>query len=281
MNNNINIGKLRINIDSKPFVIAEIGINHNGDISLGKEIIQAAYENGADAIKFQTYITEKRFSNKKLKFIKYFKDMELSFDKEKILWDYARKFKKKIFSTPFDKASLEFCIKNNVDALKIASFETNNRNLLNYLKEFKKTIFISTGQNSLPEVKKIYNFFLKNKNSVCLMHCVSSYPTKDKDANINKIKTLSKVSKYILGYSDHTLGYKSATYAYVLGARFFEKHFTIDKNLKGPDHKMSSTPDELFIYKKNLLLAKEMLGDSKFQLLDCEKFIYNNVRRTS
>ena len=111
------------------------------------------------------------------------------------------------------------------------------------------------------------------------MHCISSYPTMDKDANIYRLNNLSKISKYILGYSDHTLGYKSATYAFTLGARFFEKHFTLNKKLKGPDHKMSITPKELKLYKKNLLIAQEILGDSKFYLLDCEKFIHENVRR--
>lgn len=275
----INIGNLKITLSSKPFVIAELGINHNGSVSMGKELIHAAYENGADAIKFQTYITDERFENKKLKFIHFFKNMELSFDKEKILWDYAKKFKKKIFSTPFDPKSVEFCLKNNVDAIKIASFETTNRKLLNKLLKFKKTIFISTGQNKKNEIQKIYNLFDKNKNQICLMHCISSYPTLDKDANIYRLNNLSQISKYILGYSDHTIGYKSATYALTLGARFFEKHFTLNRNLKGPDHKMSITPKELLLYKKNLLTAQEMLGDSKLYLLECEKFIHDNVRR--
>ena len=101
MSKAINIGNLKVTLSSEPFVIAEIGINHNGSVSLGKELIQAAYENGADAVKFQTYITEERFENKELKFIHFFKNMELSFDKEKILWDYAKKFKKKVFFYPF------------------------------------------------------------------------------------------------------------------------------------------------------------------------------------
>lgn len=275
----INIGNLKISLSSKPFVIAELGINHNGSISLGKELIHAAYENGADAIKFQTYITDERFENKDLKFIHFFKNMELSFEKEKILWDYAKKFKKKIFSTPFDEKSFDFCVRNNVDAIKVASFETTNNKLINKLLKFKKTIFISTGQNKKNEIQKIYKKFEKNKNQICLMHCISSYPTMDKDANIYRLNNLSKISKYILGYSDHTLGYKSATYAFTLGARFFEKHFTLNKKLKGPDHKMSITPKELKLYKKNLLIAQEILGDSKFYLLDCEKFIHENVRR--
>ncbi len=275
----INIGKSKVTLSSDPFVIAEIGINHNGSVSLGKEIIQAAYENGADAVKFQTYITDKRFDNKNLKFINFFKNMELSFEKEKILWDYAKKFKKKIFSTPFDKESFNFCLENKVDAIKVASFETTNKNLLNSLLKFKKTVFISTGQNKKHEIQKIYNLFGKNRNQICLMHCISSYPTLDKNANINRLKNLSKISKYVLGYSDHTTNKISAAYAFALGARFFEKHFTINKKLKGPDHKMSITPRELFSYKKNLLEAKEILGDSKFYLLECEKFIFKNVRR--
>jgi N,N'-diacetyllegionaminate synthase len=277
----INIGNLKISLSSKPFVIAELGINHNGSVSLGKELIQAAYENGADAIKFQTYITDERFENKDLKFIHFFKNMELSFDKEKTLWDYAKKFKKKIFSTPFDSKSFDFCIKNNVDAIKVASFETTNNKLINKLLKFKKTIFISTGQNKKNEIKKIYKKFEKNKNQICLMHCISSYPTLDKDANIYRLNNLSQISKYILGYSDHTLGHKSATYAFTLGARFFEKHFTLNKNLKGPDHKMSITPKELKLFKKKLLITREMLGDSKLYLLECEKFIHENVRRKS
>ncbi len=275
----INIGNLKITLSSKPFIIAELGINHNGSVNLGKELIQAAYENGADAIKFQTYVTDERFENKNLKFLHFFKDMELSFDKEKILWDYAKKFKKKIFSTPFDSQSVDFCLKNNVDAIKVASFETTNRKLLKKLLNFKKAIFISTGQNKKNEIHRIYKFFKKNKNQICLMHCISSYPTLDGDANIYRLNNLSKISNYILGYSDHTLGFKSATLAFALGARFFEKHFTLNKNLKGPDHKMSITPKELKLFKKNLLITKEMLGSSKIHLLDSEKFIYDNVRR--
>ncbi len=232
---------------NKTFVIAEAGNNHEGSLNNAIKLINAASKAGADAIKFQTFVTEKFISKKQKKRFNLLKRFELSHEQFYSLWRYSKKKKLIFFSTPFDETSAVF-LNRFQKIFKIASSDNNNLTLIDQILSFKKKTIISTGMLSNVEIRKLFNFIIKkNKpNNLGFAHCVSNYPVNYKDVNIKQIENLiKKFPKINIGYSDHSIGISAPLAAVTLGASFVEKHFTLDNNFSNfRDHKLSLNPKD-------------------------------------
>tara|TARA_B100000787_G_C16190245_1_gene297075 strand:+ start:1537 stop:2592 length:1056 start_codon:yes stop_codon:yes gene_type:complete len=240
------------------YFIAEIGVNHNGNVKLAKKMIDAAKNSGADAVKFQTFKAENLVTPKTRK-VKYqknttslkethydmIKSLELNEKKHKDLKSYCKKKKIDFLSTPYDLDSARFLSKIGCKEFKTASADIVDLELHTYLAKSKKSVIISTGMSSLSEIKeciKIYNRY-RNRN-IILLHCVSNYPCSLKSLNMRALTLLQKKFNCAVGYSDHSIGYAASVVSVALGARVIEKHFTTNKKLSGPDHKASTLPKE-------------------------------------
>ena len=243
-----------------PYIIAEIGFNHLGSYRIAKKMITAAHKAGVDAVKFQTYVPEEMVFKSSTHF-KSIKNTTLTENEYKNLRKIAKSLQLDFLSTPFDKLSYDLLKRVNVDSLKIASMDLNNFQLLNYIKNFKKTIFLSTGMANITEIKKSYNFLKKYNKNIFLLHCISKYPTDEKDANIDFLNKLKKISGKNIGFSDHTLTNVSSMIAVNHGARIIEKHFTFNKKLKGADNKNSLDTDEMIKFVKDLKIIRDVKRD--------------------
>lgn len=238
--------------NNKTFLIAEAGNNHEGSMHIARKLIDAASESGADAIKFQTFITEKFISKKEKKRFKMIKKFELSHEEFYSLWKYSVKKKIIFFSTPFDYKSASF-LNKFVKIFKIASSDNNNLPLIEEILKFNKKTIISTGMLMNNEIRSLYNF-IKNKTikkNLSFAHCISNYPAEYRDVNIKQILYLKKRYPIDIGYSDHSIGLSAPLAAVTLGASFVEKHFTLDNNFsKFRDHQLSLNPKD---FKKMVL----------------------------
>ncbi len=246
--------------EGKPcFIIAEAGVNHNGEFRLAKRLIDVAKKAGADAVKFQTFKAEslvtkstemadyqKRNIGKKESQFKMLKKLELAQEDFLRLKRYADSKKILFLSTPYDKESVDILKKLRVPAFKISSADITNYPLLVYVAKKNLPIILSTGMSTLAEVEEAINVIKGAGNEkLILLHCTFNYPTKMEEVNLRAIKTLWQAFQIPVGYSDHTMGLEVPTAALALGAVVIEKHFTLDRNLPGPDHKASLEPDEL------------------------------------
>ncbi len=265
---NINFSKLK-----KPFIIVEIGINHGGNLKKAFELIDAAKNNGADAVKFQTYITEKRVNDKKNKIYKILKKSELSFDYFIKINNYCKKNKITFFSTPFDIESVDFLESINVPFYKIASFDISNYQLINRIIKTKKPTIASTGMAKIDEIKKIFLAFKNKKIQLCLLHCVSSYPNNDEGSYLSNIQFLKNKFKCTIGISDHTDDIKIPIYGVLLGAEVVEKHFRIDKNYRCVDEKVSITAKQLHKMRYEIDKLSKILNKPKFGIRPEERNI--------
>jgi sialic acid synthase SpsE len=255
----------------KTFVIAEIGINHGGSLASAKKLVDSAVRSGVDAVKFQTYITEKRVE-KKSPIFNILKKCELSFNDFEILNDYSQKKKVEFMSTPFDFESFQFLHELKVSKIKIASFDTVNLSFLKKISSFNKEFIMSVGMSKLDEIKKAYNILKKNKkNKISLLHCISSYPTPEKNANLNCIKTLQEKFECIIGHSDHTNDIFVPFCAVAMGAKIIEKHFMINKSMKCVDKPVSITENQMKNLIKNIRRYENSLGNNFFGLRGVEK----------
>ena len=259
---------MQINSKNKTFVIAEIGINHGGNLNTAKKLIDAAVRAGVDAVKFQTYITEKR-TKKNSPIFNILKQCELSFDDFSKLNAYSIKKGVEFMSTPFDEESFYFLKKLNTNKIKIASFDTVNTKFLKTIAKKKSNFILSVGMSKIAEIKRAYKI-LKNegKNEVSLLHCISSYPTKEKDSHLNCINFLKKSFDCTIGHSDHTNDIFVPFCAVVMGARIIEKHFMINSNMKCVDKPVSITEKQmkqliLNIKRFELSLGKDIFGVRK------------------
>tara|TARA_Y200000002_G_scaffold383102_1_gene403224 strand:+ start:4701 stop:5708 length:1008 start_codon:yes stop_codon:yes gene_type:complete len=260
------------------YVIAELGMNHNGKIELAKKMIDQAKKCGCDAVKLQSMdwnstIIEKELdqmitlnSGRKVNFGDYLKQITYSKKDHIDLLKYAKKMKIDLITTPFSFDYVKFTEKLDFKKLKIASQDVNNLKLIEAVAKTKKPIIISTGMSNLNEIIVAVNLIEKyNNNKVTILHCVSNYPTQAKDLNLLRIKTLKKVfSNHIIGLSDHTLGYEAAIIAKTFGAEVFEKHFTFDKMAEGFDHEMSVDAKLMRQYCKKIKDAYLALGSGNY-----------------
>ena len=259
------------------FLIAEIGVNHNGDIELAKDLILAAKESGADAVKFQTFKAEILASQLTPK-VQYQIDntgsseshfqmlqkLELSYEDHFFLKEYCDSLNIEFISTPYDIISATFLNEElDVSFFKTASADIVDIPLQEYIASTGKNAIVSVGMASLGEIEKVYEIYLKNNNkNLSLLHCVSNYPCSDKSLNLKVIRTLQHAFRLPIGYSDHCLGEIGAIVAIAFGAKIIEKHFTLDKNLPGPDHPASCTPEEFKNYSDSIRRAETMIGCS-------------------
>lgn len=244
---------------SKVKIIAEAGVNHNGDIIIAKKMIDFAKKAGADYIKFQTFIPENLVSKhaKKAEYqkittvpdesqLQMLRKLMLSENEFIELSDYCEATSIGFISTPFDLESVGFLNSFNMDFWKVPSGEITN---LPYLVEIAKTgkpIILSTGMSDLDEIDAALNVLHSNgAGKIMLLHCNTQYPTPMEDVNLNAMLTLKDRYNCDVGYSDHTLGIEVPIAAVALGATVIEKHFTLDRNMEGPDHKASLEPNEL------------------------------------
>ena len=262
--------KKKFNSRNKPYIIAEIGSNFNQSLPKAKKLISKAKECGADAVKFQLFKANVLYPND-IKMNKLFKSIELNINWIKILKKYSDKNNIDFLCSSFDMESAKLLEANKVIAHKIASSEIVNLDLVNFLIKTKKYIFASFGMSDIIDVKKIIQIAKKNNNKkIILMQCVSMYPLKDNFVNLNVIKTLSKFG-YPTGFSDHTPDGVASIAAVALGAQYFEKHFTLNKTDKGPDHIFAIEPKEFKLYVQNIHRAHLQLGSYKKEMVDYEK----------
>tara|TARA_B100001250_G_C19710424_1_gene748945 strand:+ start:159 stop:1178 length:1020 start_codon:yes stop_codon:yes gene_type:complete len=241
-------------------IIAEIGVNHNGDIDLAYKMIDAAVDSGADFIKFQTFETESLVSNNapKAKYqientktggtqLDMLKKLELSTKEHYKLIDYCKSKGVVFLSSAFDLTSLAFLDKINLPFIKIPSGEITNYPYLKAVALMGKPVVLSTGMATMDEVKASIKVLIENglkRNMITVLHCNTEYPTPYKHVNLLAMQTLAEKLQVAVGYSDHTQGSEVAIASVALGAVFIEKHFTLDRNLSGPDHKASMEPED-------------------------------------
>ena len=244
----------------KTFIIAEIGINHGGSFKLAKKLIDSAVRAGVDAVKFQTYITEKRVE-KNSPIFDILKKCELSFEEFRQLKNYSNKKNVEFMSTPFDIESFKFLKSLRVSKIKIASFDTVNTKFLKEISKSKTNFIMSVGMSKLKEIEKAYKILSnRSNNKVSLLHCVSSYPTKEKDSQLNCIALLKRKFKCLVGHSDHTNDIFVPLCAVAMGARIIEKHFMINSNMKCVDKPVSITEDQMRKLVSNIRRFENSLG---------------------
>lgn len=245
----------------KTFIIAEAGVNHNGNIELACKLIDVAKEAGADAVKFQTFKAEnvvstlapkaeyqRKITDAEESHLDMVKKLELNFDDFAKLKKYCDKTDIMFLSTPFDIDSARFLKDLGLEIFKIPSGEITNYLLLKEIGSYRKKIILSTGMADLGEIEDALEVLMANgtrKEDITILHCNTEYPTPFEDVNLRAIITIKEAFKVDVGYSDHTLGIEVPIAAVALGAKVIEKHFTLDKNLPGPDHKASLEPQEL------------------------------------
>ena len=246
----------------RPYVIAEIGANHNGDMNLAKKLIDTAKECGADAAKFQSWNKDSIFSRQVYDDNFFLRDdyrnrtdytleeivdkYHIGVEQHKELKAYCDSVGIEFVSTPFSKPEVDLLVELNVPFFKIASMDLNNTPFLEYVASKGKPVVISTGLCGLSDVSDAVDT-LKNNGcpQIYLLHCVSIYPPKDEQVNLNNIDLLRMAFNLPVGYSDHTLGTVAPIMSITKGVCIIEKHFTLDKNMEGWDHKISANPEEL------------------------------------
>ena len=299
-NKEIEVAGVAIGGQQKTFVIAEIGLNHNGDMGIAKKLIDEAIRAGADAVKLQSYKSEVRVAQygKTSRYVEkvlgveetdyeMFKKNELSYEQTQELFDYA-KDRVIIFSAPFDIESVEELEKLGVDCYKIASFDLVNLPLVRKVASTRKPIILSTGMAYLSEVEEaLREISIYENPNVALLQCTSSYPCPPESMNIRAIDTMKQSFGHIpVGLSDHVVGDSVSLAAVARGANIVEKHFTLDKQMEGPDHILSLEPGELKEMIDRIRLIEESMGDGIKQpapsemstLVRFRKTMYSNVK---
>lgn len=290
----IKIGSKMISENSPVFIIAEAGVNHNGDIEIAKKLVDAACEAGADAIKFQIFKTENLVikSAEKAEYQKLttgsgetqydmLKKLELSYDDHLKLMEYCKERNIIYLSTPFDYESADVLERFNIYAYKIGSGDITNIPFLKYIASKAKPMIISTGMSNLGEIEEALEAVKSTGNeNIVLLHCTSNYPTDYKDVNLNAMITLKNAFKLPVGYSDHTLGIEIAIAAVSKGATVIEKHFTLDRTMPGPDHKASLEPDELRQMIVSIRNVEAALGDGLKKIVGKEEDVKKAARKS-
>lgn len=268
---------------NKVFIIAEAGVNHNGSIDLAFKLIEAAKEVGADAIKFQSFKADKvvskdaekaeyqkKTTNSNESQYEMIKRLELSLDDHYKLFDYCLNKGIQFLSSPFDLESIDLLIQLKLETLKIPSGEITNLPYLRKIAQFNKNIILSTGMSDLGEIEDALDVLINNgtdKERITILHCNTEYPTPFEDVNLKAMLTIKNAFNVKVGYSDHTKGIEVPIAAVALGAEVIEKHFTLDRNMEGPDHKASLEPKEL----KEMVMA----------IRNIEKALGNGIKKPS
>ncbi len=247
--------------EKNTYVIAEGGLNHNGDINIAKKLIDSAKECGANAIKFQTYKTE-NFVRETNQYFDVFKNAELNFEQFEELKNYSKSIGLTFFSTPFDIESAEFLNQLEIPCFKIASSDLTNLPLITKIAKMQKPMIISSGLSTMNEINDAVNCCLfEGNNQIALLHCVANYPAQPNEVNMNVINTLKKTFDFPIGYSDNGESSLVDIVAVSMGANIIEKHFTLDKKMSGPDHGFSIEPNDLKSLISQIHEIDQMKGD--------------------
>jgi N-acetylneuraminate synthase/sialic acid synthase len=270
--------------NKKFFVIAEIGHNHQGSIEKAKKLIKAAYDSGADAVKFQKRFNKELYTNEfynrpyenENSYAKTYGQhrdfLEFNFSEFRQLQKYSRKLEIIFFATAFDKKSVDFLERLEVPCYKIASGDLTNLPLQEYIAKKNRPIFLSTGGGTFKDIDRAYKNINKINKKIIILHCTASYPADVEDMNLNIISELKKKYKRnLIGLSDHENGIDAASIAYMLGSRVFEKHFTLNRAWKGTDQSFSLEPYGLSKLIRNLNRIPKLLGSNKKKFLKKEK----------
>ena len=276
------------------YIIAEAGVNHNGNLSIAKKLIKKAASIGANAIKFQTFIASEEISkfapkanyqkkSTNLSQLQMATKLELNEKQHKQLLKYSKEMKIDFISSPFDLKSIDLLKKLKLPKIKIPSGEINNLPFLRKLGSLNKEIILSTGMSNIKEIKFAIDTLVKSgtkKNKISILHCNTEYPTPIEDINLNAMLTIQHEFKLEIGYSDHSILIETPIIAAALGATIIEKHFTLDKNMKGPDHKTSLEP---FQFKKmidSIRKTEKILGSFDKKISKSEKKNIKIVRKS-
>jgi len=295
MKKTIRLGNKTVGYGLPVYLIAEAGINHNGDVDLAKNLITAAKEVGADAVKFQSFKTERFICKSALSSPHMDKDLgvegtvydlikklELTEEDHVTLHDYAGSIGIEMVSTPFDERYVDILDQMDIPFFKVASMDIDNLDFLKYIAGKKRPMVVSSGMALLSETAEALETIFSSGNcDVLLLHCTSQYPPKMEEVNLNVISTLKNAFPDVLiGYSDHTIGIHITFAAACLGAVLIEKHFTLDKQMPGPDQKVSGDVEEfkrLKAYLGDLLQAR---GTGIKQPTEGEKEMKKSFRRS-
>ena len=265
-------------MNNRTLVIAEAGVNHNGKLSLAKKLVDVASKAGADYIKFQTFKAKnivdssakkanyqlKSSYNKDESQFKMLKRLELSESNHLKLIDYCNKRNIKFLSSAFDLEALKFLYSIDIDKIKIPSGEITNIQYLQKIADNKKDVIISTGMATMDEIRFALNILTSKNltlNNITVLHCNSDYPTSPEQVNLRAMNHIKNELGVNIGYSDHTVGIETSLAAVALGAKVIEKHITLNRKLKGPDHAASLEPEDLIKMVKSIrIIEKNLIG---------------------
>lgn len=291
----IRISNFIISKKSNPFIIAEIGVNHNGKIALAKKMIDSAKRSGANCVKFQTFnainlVTQDtplapyqtlNLKKKQKSQFEMLKKLQLNYQEHVDLMDYCKKKKILFLSTPYNFADVDMLNKLNVKAFKLASMHLTEPEFIEFVAKKGRPVIISTGMSNFKEVKVAVSILKKYlKNKFVILQCTTNYPASLKDSNISVLSKFNKNFSCHTGFSDHTNNSLSAITAISLGATVIEKHFTLNKNFSGPDHKCSLEPNEFLKYVNDLKLTKLALGNDEKKVTKEEKVNIKFMKRS-
>ncbi len=288
------IGSIKIGSKEKTFIIAEIGVNHNGSFRLAVKLIREAKKAGADCVKFQTFTAEtltrkdakkapyqiKNTKNKDSQY-KMLKKLELKKEFYPKLIKICKKLNIIFLSTPYNFEDVDFLQSIGVQGYKFSSMHLTELKFIDYVSKKRKPVIISTGMSKMTEISKALKILKKNKNpNYVVLQCTTNYPSDIKDSNILCLNSFTKKFKCLVGFSDHTTTNISAITAVALGAKVIEKHFTLNKNMKGPDHLCSYNPKEFKVYVDDIRMTEHALGNSSKNLSKIEKKNVKIMRRS-
>jgi sialic acid synthase SpsE/protoporphyrinogen oxidase len=292
LNSVVQLGKKKVGSGNRPFIIAEAGLNHNGDLNIAKKLIDNAAECKCDAIKFQTFQKDGRVSGA-VKSVNYtekadglredinemFNRLKMSHEFHQKIFSYAKKKKITIFSTPFDEKSVDYLEKLNVQLYKIASVDAINLPLIYKVGLTGKPLILSTGMCDIGNVNDAIKTFKSSGNkNLILLHCLSSYPADEKEMNLKSIDTMKKIYNIPVGLSDHYPGIEVSILSLGMGADIIERHFTLSKKLEGPDHILSSEKDEMhklvnIAHNRNSILGsgEKIIQPSEYEVINSQR----------
>lgn len=277
------------------FIIAEAGVNHNGSMEIAKKMIEKAAEAGVDAIKFQTFVSKnlvskfakkadyqmKNMSDKSNSQLDMLNNLELSPSDFACLKEYCKEHNVMFLSTPFDMESIDVLKDLDINLWKIPSGETTNLPYIIKIARLNQPIIMSTGMCNIEDVEKTLQVIRKyNSQPITILHCNTEYPTPFEDVNLKAMLTLKKLFNTEVGYSDHTVGIDVPLAAVAMGASVIEKHFTLDKNMDGPDHLASLEPDELVNMVRSIRNIERAIGDGKKAISESERKNIEIVRKS-
>ena len=279
--NNFKIGNKILGKGHPVYIVAEAGINHNGDMNIAKKMIQKAASIGVDAIKFQTIFPDELFSQTiHPDWYEMAKKWHLNKKQHLELQNYAKKCNIDFFSTPVGIRSAKILKDIKSKVIKIASGELTNLEMIKFLAKSKTPLIVSTGMSTISEIVKTVEIIKEENCPFIILHCNASYPTPIEDVNLSNIKYLNEIFSVPIGFSDHTIGNESCLAAVSMGACIIEKHFTLDKNMDGPDQQLSSDVSEFKNLVKQVRIIEKTFGVIRTGPTKSEKQFRNAMRKS-